>query len=120
MTASSRQHVSPLVCLRFRLQPFTRTARAPSTPRSSVRLRQALQRWVSCRLNRTTTRSGCWICESQVTAFPGSGWTCRAVPVPERLASETEPRWTPCCTGRSEEHTSELQSHLNLVCRLLL
>ena len=22
--------------------------------------------------------------------------------------------------GRSEEHTSELQSHLNLVCRLLL
>src|SRR4029077_18228694 len=32
-----------------------------------------------------------------------------------------------CCTGsrtrilpRSEEHTSELQSHLNLVCRLLL
>src|SRR5260370_23163616 len=26
-----------------------------------------------------------------------------------------------CCRrGRSEEHTSELQSHLNLVCRLLL
>src|SRR5260370_25360897 len=25
----------------------------------------------------------------------------------------------PCCS-RSEEHTSELQSHLNLVCRLLL
>src|SRR5882762_10916156 len=26
-----------------------------------------------------------------------------------------------CCTStRSEEHTSELQSHLNLVCRLLL
>src|SRR5882762_12039514 len=24
------------------------------------------------------------------------------------------------CDGRSEEHTSELQSHLNLVCRLLL
>src|SRR5260370_11717384 len=24
------------------------------------------------------------------------------------------------CAGRSEEHTSELQSHLNLVCRLLL
>src|SRR5467141_4955460 len=26
----------------------------------------------------------------------------------------------PCGHGRSEEHTSELQSHLNLVCRLLL
>src|SRR5207237_9540946 len=25
-----------------------------------------------------------------------------------------------CVTARSEEHTSELQSHLNLVCRLLL
>src|SRR5260370_6391576 len=34
--------------------------------------------------------------------------------------------WLPCPTteaislSRSEEHTSELQSHLNLVCRLLL
>src|SRR5260370_26109668 len=26
----------------------------------------------------------------------------------------------PCDAERSEEHTSELQSHLNLVCRLLL
>src|SRR5260370_3856529 len=26
----------------------------------------------------------------------------------------------PASTSRSEEHTSELQSHLNLVCRLLL
>src|SRR5260370_30036173 len=26
----------------------------------------------------------------------------------------------PRCSTRSEEHTSELQSHLNLVCRLLL
>src|SRR5260221_5682748 len=25
-----------------------------------------------------------------------------------------------CCLGRSEEHTSELQSHSDLVCRLLL
>src|SRR5690606_40251571 len=32
------------------------------------------------------------------------------------------PRWTnsPNCPGRSEEHTSELQSRENLVCRLLL
>src|SRR5260370_11580064 len=30
-------------------------------------------------------------------------------------------RVTRCdCSNRSEEHTSELQSHLNLVCRLLL
>src|SRR5260370_32423602 len=30
------------------------------------------------------------------------------------------PDVTSCATERSEEHTSELQSHLNLVCRLLL
>src|SRR5436190_11630297 len=31
-------------------------------------------------------------------------------------------RWAPCTVGsaRSEEHTSELQSHSDLVCRLLL
>src|SRR5690242_21165548 len=32
---------------------------------------------------------------------------------PRRVASATD-------VGRSEEHTSELQSHVNLVCRLLL
>src|SRR5882762_11329237 len=30
------------------------------------------------------------------------------------------PRFLPVASCRSEEHTSELQSHLNLVCRLLL
>src|SRR5688572_31559116 len=30
------------------------------------------------------------------------------------------PWWTPAPGGRSEEHTSELQSQSNLVCRLLL
>src|SRR5260370_31576770 len=36
---------------------------------------------------------------------------------------EPDPGNSPSCWGwckRSEEHTSELQSHLNLVCRLLL
>src|SRR2546428_6370866 len=28
--------------------------------------------------------------------------------------------WSPTCQGRSEEHTSELQSRSDLVCRLLL
>src|SRR5260370_21989437 len=32
------------------------------------------------------------------------------------LPRRNQPTWT----SRSEEHTSELQSHLNLVCRLLL
>src|SRR5207237_9995895 len=37
-----------------------------------------------------------------------------------RGAGEDEGRPALPGTGRSEEHTSELQSHLNLVCRLLL
>src|SRR5260370_19824610 len=38
---------------------------------------------------------------------PTAPWSLRIVP-------------GPALQGRSEEHTSELQSHLNLVCRLLL
>src|SRR4029434_11356772 len=34
--------------------------------------------------------------------------------------THTEPEKADGKLGRSEEHTSELQSHLNLVCRLLL
>src|SRR5260370_25265479 len=41
-----------------------------------------------------------------------------------RATSTTAPapclRWPMTALTRSEEHTSELQSHLNLVCRLLL
>src|SRR4051794_38943579 len=35
-------------------------------------------------------------------------------------ACTTSPAGRCCCTGRSEEHTSELQSPVHLVCRLLL
>src|SRR5690606_41474798 len=46
-------------------------------------------------------------------------------PAPRILApSDTRPRWPSCPSKsyrwRSEEHTSELQSRENLVCRLLL
>src|SRR5260370_9856238 len=34
------------------------------------------------------------------------------------LSARSRSHWW--CSARSEEHTSELQSHLNLVCRLLL
>src|SRR6185369_17973769 len=40
-----------------------------------------------------------------------NGVSCRR-PLPSMFASNSAPR--------SEEHTSELQSHLNIVCRLLL
>src|SRR5207237_10902779 len=36
------------------------------------------------------------------------------------IMAEVRPAGYRAATSRSEEHTSELQSHLNLVCRLLL
>src|SRR5260221_10786313 len=42
----------------------------------------------------------------------------RAVPTARRGASGAA--WATAATSRSEEHTSELQSHSDLVCRLLL
>src|SRR6266480_6049926 len=49
----------------------------------------------------------------------------RAVRIEAAVAQAAEPRHQPAHPGhrqapRSEEHTSELQSHVNLVCRLLL
>src|SRR5260370_12123067 len=45
----------------------------------------------------------------------------RIVPYSARTGSGREELWREIRSAiRSEEHTSELQSHLNLVCRLLL
>src|SRR2546430_10200568 len=46
-------------------------------------------------------------------------WPDRLVEHGDRIALEPEPD-NDCCSQRSEEHTSELQSQSNLVCRLLL
>src|SRR3954466_16434176 len=45
------------------------------------------------------------------TLFRSPDWTCPAA---------ATSRWRARTWARSEEHTSELQSHDNLVCRLLL
>src|SRR5260370_12860118 len=46
-----------------------------------------------------------------------SSWSSRAA---RSSALAQPPSFEPPVRTRSEEHTSELQSHLNLVCRLLL
>jgi len=46
-----------------------------------------------------------------ISGVPGAAYKRFAAKTPTSAATHT---------GRSEEHTSELQSHLNLVCRLLL
>src|SRR5690242_20888230 len=48
-----------------------------------------------------------------------SGTAPRVLVPPRREVGEGA-RGRSCPPGRSEEHTSELQSHVNLVCRLLL
>src|SRR4029434_11349044 len=52
------------------------------------------------------------------TLFPYT--TLFRSPCPLRVAPSINRCGTRLIEGRSEEHTSELQSHLNLVCRLLL
>src|SRR5260370_23130083 len=47
----------------------------------------------------------------------GSGW--REAAHPKDVDRNVE-KWRASLATRSEEHTSELQSHLNIVCRLLL
>src|SRR6266480_5068951 len=44
----------------------------------------------------------------------------RSLPQPPPATPANVPMQTPLQLQRSEEHTSELQSHVNLVCRLLL
>src|SRR5690606_41355487 len=57
---------------------------------------------------------------STLICWPAAGWFTRRLrsPAPPRLAARLVPRRP--CHCRSEEHTSELQSRENLVCRLLL
>src|SRR2546430_11373066 len=50
---------------------------------------------------------------------PALGFSLRAVHVNHGI-SPNAARWAEFCGARSEEHTSELQSQSNLVCRLLL
>src|SRR5260221_10143023 len=66
----------------------------------------------------TLFRSNCWRCcceqESPAAAHSTSRAICWFAFAASRACS------APPCTRRSEEHTSELQSHSDLVCRLLL
>src|SRR6267154_5526567 len=43
-----------------------------------------------------------------------------AASITSRVLMSPRPNLTCCCSRRSEEHTSELQSPVHLVCRLLL
>src|SRR5256885_8615556 len=71
---------------------------------------------VSLRVGQTTfltSRQASWA--KLTKRFPGS--ETRNVPAAAARPTSNTSHWT---MGRSEEHTSELQSPCNLVCRLLL
>src|SRR3989449_7523654 len=74
-------------------------------------------------------RRGCWVAflelrVAELCQGQGSGQTVGAVEVGEAVAQIAGEIERPAALGdrerRSEEHTSELQSRLHLVCRLLL
>src|SRR5256885_8902234 len=67
---------------------------------------------------RHTRLQGDWSSDVCSSDLPRSKAARRAAPARARRRAATAPpaRWR----GRSEEHTSELQSPCNLVCRLLL
>src|SRR6266536_3054839 len=54
------------------------------------------------------------------TLFPYTTLFRSARPAPRSAAPGWPARPRSCCPARSEEHTSELQSRVDLVCRLLL
>src|SRR2546422_6194446 len=55
------------------------------------------------------------------TLFRSPAWTVHGLPPPPHFLCSTDATPSPCRPiARSEEHTSELQSRLHLVCRLLL
>src|SRR5260370_16687265 len=58
--------------------------------------------------------------EGAAPAGPAHDLTLRRVRPPEQPRRTLEVAGLEGGADRSEEHTSELQSHLNLVCRLLL
>src|SRR5438034_5780342 len=51
---------------------------------------------------------------------PGTGEACTIAEIMLVLTGDLSDGPHPCISERSEEHTSELQSHSDLVCRLLL
>src|SRR5690242_21633523 len=56
----------------------------------------------------------------KVKEHPNDHFTCYAPPTVYYLSPDVLSEGVQLFDERSEEHTSELQSHVNLVCRLLL
>src|SRR5690242_15340678 len=73
--------------------------------------------WASVTGSSTTTRTATWLRMGRKIAVPMGGGRAGSPPLYVSPQHEARDALLP---PRSEEHTSELQSHVNLVCRLLL
>src|SRR5260370_4125078 len=82
--------------------PYIRATTVRVVSDALTRIRMDSPRWNNCLSSFTRTKGGLLA----ITKVLASRYTC--------------PRRSRRTSRRSEEHTSELQSHLNLVCRLLL
>src|SRR5699024_12731587 len=100
-TVVRRVRVARCVSAHFSLPPLSFSRRPPPPGIYTLSLHDALPISRAC---------GSWISN---TDHPGNAATARPAPAPTTAA----PRTSIC---RSEEHTSELQSRFDLVCRLLL
>src|SRR5687768_18351381 len=72
---------------------------------------------ISGRVSGSLRRSGS---RGSTRPFSSAGWHRRSTAMPARARKGPCRAATSAAAERSEEHTSELQSRLHLVCRLLL
>src|SRR5207237_7761732 len=88
------------------ISPLSLHDALPISPQSALGCRPSSTRMANSR-RESLCRSRRLVCKSPTSIRANQS---RTVTRPSPLS----------CRSRSEEHTSELQSHLNLVCRLLL
>src|SRR2546427_8060684 len=78
--------------------------------------------WLCSPVSAHSRRATLWP-RCSTSKAPGSPWALKSLTTEPKLETSLQQPW--CSTrvmlsSRSEEHTSELQSQSNLVCRLLL
>src|SRR6266480_3188001 len=110
------QRVPPSACS---TSQSTHSVRSPSAPKSvTARIERPISRWISTVRPPCFPRDASRSVRSPVDAG-SSEYSAVSQPRPLPYSHRGTLSWIDA-VQRSEEHTSELQSHVNLVCRLLL
>src|SRR2546430_6918778 len=109
--------VEPVTPPRSHLPPLS--AREPPLPRIAT-YSQGMHGFGHIRRNATIAHALRDAGTQAVILMIAEAWQAGAIPMPEGVDCVTLPGLRKEANGRSEEHTSELQSQSNLVCRLLL